>query len=65
MIHTVYLQPKRLTDGSIVYDVQIGDVTLPCITENDAGTLITKLRAAIEDHTNETTQLRLLLTVNA
>jgi hypothetical protein len=48
---------RKLSDGSSVFDVAIGSLLLPAITEKDAAQLADKIEAAIEAHTNETVVL--------
>lgn len=65
MKHVIGLHPKRLTDGSIVYDVSIDRQFFPCVSEEDAGQFITKIKTAIRDHTNDDVCVRLAQTVAA
>lgn len=43
---------RYLSDGSPVYDVRIGGIDLPAVSERDADALAEKVKDAIEDHTN-------------
>lgn len=53
----VYVTPKRLSDGSSVFDVSIGSVVLAAVTERDAEQLADKIAEAVREHTNEDTQV--------
>ena len=53
MAHTIYMVEVTLSDGSIVYDVTIGGMNFPCVTENDALAFATSFDALVKDHTNE------------
>jgi hypothetical protein len=46
-----------LTDGSLVYAVSIGKEVLNCVTKKDAFALAEKFSTAINDHTNEETEV--------
>lgn len=49
----IRIKENTLTDGSNVYDVEIGGLVLPCVTHDDALALAFKFAAVIGMHTNE------------
>jgi hypothetical protein len=56
-MHTlIFIHRKQLTDGSFVYDVQVGDHTWAAVTEADAEKLADAISHAITDHTNDTAE---------
>lgn len=54
MEHTIQIIEDRLSDGSRVYDVRLNGENFGCVTENDAITLMSKIIAAIGEHTVDT-----------
>ena len=58
---TIRIDENKLEDGSMVYEVMLSkdgsDISFPCVTENDAIELASKLSRAIEAHTNESVVL--------
>jgi hypothetical protein len=50
----VFVVPETLSDGSVVYNVKIGGLTLNAVTESDANDLAEKISDAIGDHTVNT-----------
>lgn len=52
-MNSMVMQPVRLTDGSIVYNLHLSDVLLHCCSERDARALAEKISAAIDAHTLE------------
>lgn len=44
---------ETLSDGSLAYNVRIGDIVLPAVSEQDSYDLVDKLESAIRAHTNE------------
>lgn len=44
---------EMLSDGSLVYNVRIGDLVLPAVSEQDSYDLADKIDSAIRAHTNE------------
>jgi hypothetical protein len=53
----LFVTPKKLSDGSEVFDVFVGNERFEAITGDDAIELADKIRAAIEDHTNTTVDI--------
>ncbi len=49
---------RALSDSSTVFDVHVGGLVLPAVTEADADDLARKLQRAILDHTNETVTIQ-------
>lgn len=49
---TIHIEPRRLSDGSTVYNVTTGPLWLPAVTEYDALALASKISRAIEEHAN-------------
>jgi hypothetical protein len=45
---------EKLSDGSEVFNVQLGDIRFPAVTQDDALELAEKLSDAINDHTTTT-----------
>ena len=50
----IWVRRETLSDGSHVYNVEFGTLTIPAISEKDAESLAEKLRDNIAYHTNET-----------
>lgn len=50
----IFVVPKTLTDGSVTYDVQIGDMVWHAVTEDDANEMAEKIADAINAHSCET-----------
>lgn len=50
----IFIIPETLTDGSRVFDVKVGNVKLQAVTRDDAFEFAEKIRAAVDDHTNNT-----------
>ena len=49
----LYLHESTLSDGSLVYNVTVGEgAYLEAVTLRDARLLVDKIRAAVEAHTN-------------
>lgn len=67
MIHNLYLIEVTMTDGSIAYDVKVGDggPVFPCVTLDDAEGFMILVEQAIGRHTNEKYRRRLLFRTHA
>lgn len=50
---TIYIKAKRLTDGSEVFDVHMGDVVLHAYNEEAAGILAETIAKAISEFSAE------------
>jgi hypothetical protein len=49
---TISIKRLTLTDGSHAFDVNMGGVNMPAVTEKDALALADKIALAIKQHTN-------------
>lgn len=58
MEHTIRLVEAPLSDGSLVYDVWIGDEHFPCVSLNDAEQFVDSFCRLVEKHTNEETKVQ-------
>jgi hypothetical protein len=56
MTISVYVHEYALSDGGLVYDVALGSIRIPAISEHDAYELAAKICEAIEAHSNETAE---------
>jgi hypothetical protein len=50
MKHTIKVEAETLSDGSTVYNVVFGKLTLPAVSEVHADLLADKIAAAINEH---------------
>ena len=50
----VIVAPRKLLDGSKVFDVWIGNVSLHAVTEEDAACLAEEFVELVANHTNNT-----------
>jgi hypothetical protein len=50
----IFITCKKLTDGSKVYNVNVGNVELAAVTESDAMDLADKIVDAVNDHSVST-----------
>jgi hypothetical protein len=49
----IKVHEKSLSDGSKVFDVQVGETMFPAVTEKDAYVFANTVYHAIRDYTNE------------
>lgn len=49
---TIQVIERKLSDASLAYDVHMGNICLPAMTERDAHHLVDKIGTAIAAHTN-------------
>lgn len=50
---TVFVVPEKLSDGSVAWNVHLGERVFAATTEDDATDFADKLAAAINEHTTD------------
>lgn len=53
----ILVSRRTLTDNSYVFDVVIGNLSLPAITEADAFAIAERVVDAVNNHTTETAKI--------
>lgn len=46
----IFIEQQKLTDGSVAFNVRIGDIIIPAMSEEDANDLAGVISDAINDH---------------
>lgn len=49
----IFVVPEKLSDGSVAWNVHLGERVFAATTEDDATDFADKLEAAINDHTTD------------
>jgi hypothetical protein len=53
----IFVVPSKLSDGSEVFAVKVGDLVIAAISEDDATDLAQNIVTAINSHSNETAEV--------